>query len=138
MLDALSVDPRRLDADADRAEKRLDDLVPLAADARQYLPCVREKDTPVRALLDISFRNQAFEHLGDGRLRDAEALGNVHLPGLAPVSQQVGDEFDVVLHEFAAAVVPCLPETLRLGIGGDKRTLDSERLTLLFVQFNSA
>ncbi len=55
-----------------------------------------------------------------------------------PSARRSADEFDVVLHEFAAAVVPCLPETLRLGIGGDKRTLDSERLPLLFVQFNSA
>lgn len=44
MLDALRVHPGRLDTDADRAEKRFHDLVPLATDAGQFLAGTCQED----------------------------------------------------------------------------------------------
>lgn len=138
MLNTLRIHPRRLYADADRAEKQFHDLMPLATDARQFLAGTRQENTPIRALLDITFSNQPLQHLGDRRLRNAQALGNIHLPRLAAVGEKVGDELDVIFHEFAAAVVPRLPEAFHLGVGCDKRSLNFDRLTKLLVQFNSA
>lgn len=120
VFNALCIDPRRLGADADRAEKRFDDLVPLAAEARQLPAAFGKEDSTVGALLDVTLRDKPLEHFGDGRLGDPEALGDIDLPGLASVGQKVGDKFDVVFHKFAAAVVTCLLETLHLGIGCDK------------------
>lgn len=120
VFNALCIDPRRLGADADRAEKRFNDLVALAAEARQFPTAFGEEDSAVGALLDVTLRDEPLEHLGDSRLGNPEALGDIDLPGLASVGEQVGDEFDVVLHKFAAAVVTCLLEALHLGIGGDK------------------
>ncbi|MEY9166380.1 hypothetical protein ABIE78_004499 [Sinorhizobium fredii] len=85
---------------------------------RQASGPLGEKDAAIAALLDVALGDQPFQHLGDGRLGHAEALGNIHLTGLPAIFEKVGDKFDIVFDELGAAIVPCLPEAFdpRLGI----------------------
>lgn len=138
MLNALRIKTCCLDADADRAEKRLDDLVALTAHARQLSPHLGEKNAAVWTLLDITLRVQSLQHFGDRWLRHSKTLSNVHLSRLSPVSDEIGYEFDIVLDKFAAAIATCLLEAFHLGIGRDKRTIGLTRRTVFIVQFNSA
>ncbi len=137
MFDALRIDPGSLHADADREKERFHDLVPLSTDACKVSACVRQKDTPIRALLDVSLRNQPLQHLGDCRLCDAKALSDIDLPRLAAVIEKIGNEFNVILYQFATAVVPRLPKTLHLGVWRDKRTFYFSWLAILLTQLNS-
>lgn len=124
MFHPLGVDASGFGRNADRAQEGFDDLMPLAAEVGKPSSGVGKKDAAITALLNISLGDQPFQHLGDGGLGNAEALGNVDLTGLAAVHEQVRDKFDVVLDELGAAVVPGLPKAFNLCVGVDQACFD--------------
>ena len=85
--------------------------------------------------------SQSLQHLGDSRLRHPEALRDVDLPRLAIMVDEVGDQLDIVLHQFAAPVVAGLAKALDLRVGVDQRDrifvgigfLDHSRVQLPFL-----
>ena len=85
-------------------------------------PAVGQKHAAIAPLLDKPVGGQPLEHLGDGRLGHAKALGDVDLPRLAVMVDQVGDQFDIVLDKFAAPVAARLAEALDLRVGVNQAT----------------
>lgn len=124
MLHSFGVDASGFRRNADRAQEGFDDLMPLATKVGKPPAGVGKKDATIAALLNISLGDQPFQHLGDGGLGNAQALGNIDLTGLAAILEQVGDKFDIVLDEFCAAIVPGLPKAFDLCVGIDQARFD--------------
>lgn len=124
MLHSLGVDASGFGRNADRAQEGFDDLVPLATKVGKPSSGVGKKDAAITALLNISLGYQPFQHLGDGGLSNAQALGNIDLTGLAAILEQVSDKFDIVLDELRAAIVAGLPKAFDLCVGVDQARFD--------------
>ena len=89
MLDSFGIAPRGLGADPEGTEKMLDDPMALAALDREHAPALGEEHAAIGALLDEAVLGQAFQHLGDGGLGDAEACGDIDLPRLAAIADEI-------------------------------------------------
>lgn len=117
MLDALGVDSRGLFADAEHFQKILDSLMPLPAFLGQFLTGFGQEDSAIGFAGNQPTFGQSGQHFGHGRLGDAEPLGDIHLPGFLTFSDQIGDQFDIVLHQRAALRLARLPEPFGMGVG---------------------
>lgn len=121
VLDAFGVAPRRLAIDPERPQESLDELVAGATALREIAAELREKNAAVRPLRNKALLDQALEHFGNGRLRDAQSCGDIDLSGLPTIGDQIGDELDVILEEFHPARFPGLPEAFHLRARVDQR-----------------
>ena len=83
----------------------------------------RQENSAIGLAGDETFRGQSGEHLGDGRLRNAQSGGDIDLACFVAVLDQIRDEFDIVLDERAAPRLSGVPETLGMSIGIRKRLL---------------
>ena len=123
MFDTFGINPCRFDRDADSAEERFNDVVALAALFCQLLARIGEEDAAIAPLLNIAVGCQPLEHLCHRRLRHAKAQSDIDLPGLAPVFDQIGNQFDIVFNQFSAAIVTGAAKTLHMGAGINKQTV---------------
>ena len=108
------------DVFADVAQERLHHLVPAAAGIRELPPGLGQEHAAVGALRDEPIARQALQHLGDGRLRHAEARRNVHLPRLAAIADQIVDQLDVILDQLGAPGLAGLAKALHVALGIDQ------------------
>ncbi len=69
---------------------------------RQRLPRRGEERPAIRLLRDEPVLGEPLQHLGDGRLRNAEPGRDVDLPRLAAVLDEVGDQLDIILGDLGA------------------------------------
>ncbi|SMH26427.1 hypothetical protein SAMN02982922_0243 [Mesorhizobium australicum] len=72
MLDTLGIYARRFGTDAERAQERLHNLVPFAADASKFLAFIRQKHAAIGSVLNHAICSKPLEHLRDRRLRHPE------------------------------------------------------------------
>ena len=118
--------------------KDFDDLVTFSTSLRQQRPVHREENATIRLLLHQTICSQALEHLGNRRLRHPQSLGNVDLPRLAFIVDQIRDQFDVVLHQFGAPVGSRLAKPLDVHVRVEVRdgfscgASSTSSITLLF------
>src|SRR5690606_9637885 len=121
VLDALGVAARGVGVDAEREQEGPDHLVAFAAGLGEGLAFRGQECAAVWLLHDKAGLHQALEHLGHGRLGDAQARGDVDLAGLAAVAHQVRDQFDVVLDQLEAMRLAHLAEAFGVQVGVDQR-----------------
>lgn len=105
MFDAFGIIPGRIWIDAQPAKDGFDDFVASAGCYGQTLSLFGEKDATVGALRNQVLLGKALEHLGDRRLRYPEPLRNVGLASFAGMLYQVGNQLDIIFHQFRAAIV---------------------------------
>jgi hypothetical protein len=114
VLDALGVDAGGFLAHAERNQEGDDGLVALAAFLRDLQAGLGQKDAAIALAGDEALGGQAGEHLGDRRLGDAEAGGDVDLARLVAVLDEVGDQLDVILDQRVAARLAGLAKAFRV------------------------
>ena len=110
-------------AHAERLQEGLDDLMALAAFVRHAAAGFGQEDAAIGFARYQSLGGQSGEHLGDRRLRHAEARGNVHLARLVAVVDEVGDELQIVFHQRVASRLAHLPECLGVALRIGQRPL---------------
>ena len=117
---ALSVDPRRLRADAERAQERFDDLVTFPAPFSERLSLRAQEHAAIASLLDQAFETPAAS--ASWRRSAVQRQVAARCPPAWPRRQinQVGDESDIVLDQLAAPIAPSLTEALHLLVGVDQ------------------
>lgn len=112
MLDAFSVAPGSIGIDPQCQKKSFDDMMASPARFGERLAGFCQKDATIGALRHETFVGETFQHLGDGRLSDAQARSNIDLPGFAAIADQIGDQLDIILDQFEPPCLARLPETL--------------------------
>ena len=123
MLDAFGIDPRDRSADAKRAQEGLDGSVAFAAFARNARSGLGQEYAPIASLHGETLGGQPPEHLGNRGLSHTEARGDIDLARLPSVLDQIGDQFDIILHELVPPRFACLPEAFRVRTGIRKQFL---------------
>lgn len=106
VFEAFGVDLGVAAGHADLEEEGEESFVPLADVAGQSLALGGEEHGAVGCRRDESVPLQAGHRLGDRYVADPEPLGDVDRPGLPGFPDQVIDQLDVVLGEFAGMVGP--------------------------------
>lgn len=117
VLDSFRIDPGGFLADTEREQEGFNHPVPLSARGGKVASRCSEKYASIRLLLNQPVSHKTLQHLRDGGLRHAKALGDINLPRLASMIDQIGNQFDVVLREFRPAVVPDLSESFHVRLG---------------------
>lgn len=112
MLDAFSIYPRHIGADAKRSQEGFDGLVACAALARNVCSGLSQEYASIGSLYHQSFGGQPPEHLGNRGLRHSKARCDVDLARLPFGLDQVGDQLDIILHERSPPRLPRLTEAL--------------------------
>jgi hypothetical protein len=127
MLDAFGIDPCCIGADTQTAQEGFDHLMPVPAPVCQLLAAVTQENASIWLLNGQAFANHPLQHLGDGRLRNAEARSNVHLTRFAASVDQVGDQLGIVLHERRSQHFSRAAKALRVLLSVGKRAASLRR-----------
>ncbi len=130
VLDALGIDARCFGADAERAQKGFHRLVADAALLGNLAAGLGQEHAAIGFSGDQPLGAQPGQHLGHGRLGDAQPGRDIDLARLVAVLDQVGDQLDIVLDQRAAARFARLPEPFGMNIGVGKRLFASNRSVL--------
>lgn len=104
VFDAFGVDFGGAVGDAECNQEIHDLLVASAAAICEGLALGGQENRPIRFILDQFLVAQAADGLGDGDVGNAKPLGHVHAAGLAALSDQVVDQFDVIFLGFGGVM----------------------------------
>lgn len=91
--------------------------MPLPAFLSQFFSGLGQENSAIGLAGNQTALGQPGQHLGHGRLGDAEPLGDIDLTGLLTFGDQICDQFDIILHQRAALRLARLPKAFRMGVG---------------------
>jgi hypothetical protein len=116
VFDPFGVGPRRLGANAERNQKFLDQAMTLARRLRQLPPLVGEKNRTIGLACYQTVAAEPLDGIIDGCVRNPEAAGEINDARLAPLLDEIGDQFDIVFCELALMRVTHMPESFGLPV----------------------
>jgi hypothetical protein len=129
VFDAFSIETCGFSTYAKRQQEIFYSPVAGSALIGNFTTFLRQKNSAIWFARNQTFGRQSGEHLGHGRLRDAQARSNIDLTRFIAVFNKVSDKLNIVFHERRAAGRPRLAEAFGVAVGIDKWLVTRNGLT---------